>query len=54
MTEVVAALIWHHDKFMICQCPAHKASTLTLEFIDGKIELGEIKERLPIRECREE
>ena len=28
MTEVVAALIWNKDKFMICQCPAHKVSGL--------------------------
>ena len=25
MTEVVAALIWQGDTFMICQRPAHKA-----------------------------
>ena len=25
MIEVVAALIWDKDKFMICQRPAHKA-----------------------------
>ena len=28
MTEVVAALIWDQDKFMICQRPAHKARGL--------------------------
>ena len=28
MTEVVAALIWDNDKFMICQRPAHKARGL--------------------------
>ena len=28
MTEVVAALIWEQDKFMICQRPAHKARGL--------------------------
>ena len=39
---------------MFYQRLERKASTLTLEFIGGKIELGEIKERLPIRECREE
>jgi hypothetical protein len=26
MTEVVAALIWNKDKFMICQCPAQKSA----------------------------
>lgn len=25
MTEVVAALIWDNNRFMICQRPAHKA-----------------------------
>lgn len=28
ITEVVAALIWDKDKFMICQRPAHKARGL--------------------------
>ena len=28
LTEVVAALIWQGDKFMICQRPAHKARGL--------------------------
>ena len=28
MVEVVAALIWDKDKFMICQRPAHKARGL--------------------------
>lgn len=28
ITEVVAALIWDKDKFMICQRPAHKARDL--------------------------
>lgn len=28
MTEVVAALIWDQDKFMICQRPANKARGL--------------------------
>ena len=36
MTEVVAALIWQSDKFMICQRPAHKARALLWEFIGGK------------------
>ena len=54
MTEVVAALIWQGDKFMICQRPAHKARGLLWEFVGGKVELGETKERALIRECREE
>ena len=54
MTEVVAALIWDKDKFMICQRPAHKARGLLWEFVGGKVELGETKEQALIRECREE
>ena len=54
MTEVVAALIWEGEKFMICQRPAHKARGLLWEFVGGKVELGETKEQALIRECREE
>ncbi len=54
MTEVVAALIWNQDKFMICQRPAHKARGLLWEFVGGKVEPGETKEQALVRECREE
>lgn len=54
MTEVVAALIWDGDRFMICQRPAHKARALLWEFVGGKVEAGETKEQALIRECREE
>lgn len=54
MTEVVAALIWDKDKFMICQRPAHKARGLLWEFVGGKVELVETKEEALIRECQEE
>ena len=54
MTEVVAALIWDKDKFMICQRPAHKARGLLWEFVGGKVEPGETKEQALIRECQEE
>ena len=54
MTEVVAALIWNKDKFMICQRPAHKARGLLWEFVGGKVEFGETKEQALIRECKEE
>ena len=54
MVEVVAALIWDKDKFMICQRPAHKARGLLWEFVGGKVERGETKEQALIRECREE
>ena len=54
MTEVVAALIWEGEKFMICQRPAHKARGLLREFVGGKVEPGETKEQALIRECKEE
>ena len=54
MIEVVAALIWQGDKFMICQRPAHKARALLWEFVGGKVESGESKEQALIRECKEE
>ena len=54
ITEVVAALIWRGDKFIICQRPAHKARGLLWEFVGGKVEPGETKEQALIRECREE
>lgn len=54
MVEVVAALIWNNDNFMICQRPAHKARALLWEFFGGKVESGETKEQALIRECQEE
>ena len=54
ITEVVAALIWEDEKFMICQRPAHKTRGLLWEFVGGKVESGETKEQALIRECTEE
>ena len=54
MTEVVAALIWNGEHFLICQRPPHKARGLLWEFVGGKVEPGESKEQALIRECREE
>ena len=54
MVEVVSALIWQGDKFMICQRPVHKARGLLWEFVGGKVEQGETKEQALIRECQEE
>ena len=54
ITEVVAALIWQEDRFMICQRPAHKARGLLWEFVGGKVEPGETKEQALVRECKEE
>lgn len=54
MIEVVAALIWDKDKFMICQRPAHKERRLLWEFVGGKVKQGETKEQALVRECQEE
>lgn len=52
--DVVAALIWDEDKFLICQRPAHKARGLLWEFVGGKVEPGETMPQALCRECREE
>ena len=54
MVEVVAALIWDKDKFLICQRPKNKKRALLWEFVGGKVERGETKEDALIRECQEE
>ncbi|KXL52728.1 CTP pyrophosphohydrolase [Anaerotignum neopropionicum] len=54
MTEVVAALLCQDDRFLICQRPAHKKRGLLWEFVGGKREAGESKEKALVRECREE
>ena len=54
MVEVVAALIWEMDRFLICQRPAHKARGRLWDFVGGKVEPGESREAALIRECREE
>lgn len=52
--DVVAALIWMKDKFLICQRPATKARGLLWEFVGGKMEPGETMEQALVRECQEE
>ena len=54
MIEVVAALIWREDKFLICQRPKDKKRALLWEFVGGKLEKGETKEQALVRECQEE
>lgn len=54
MTEVVAALIWQNDRFLICQRPVHKKRGLLWEFVGGKVESGETKQQALVRECKEE
>ncbi len=52
--DVVAALIWEKDKFLICQRPANKTRGLLWEFVGGKVEPGETKQQALMRECMEE
>lgn len=54
MTEVVAALIWDGDRFLICQRPEHKARGLLWEYVGGKVEPRETKQEALVRECKEE
>lgn len=54
ITEVVAALIWQGNRFLICQRPASKARGLLWEFVGGKVEADETKPQALIRECQEE
>ena len=54
MVQVVAALIWNNDRFLICQRPATKARALLWEYVGGKVEPGETREEALVRECREE
>ena len=52
--NVVAALIWEKDKFLICQRPANKARGLLWEFVGGKVEPKETLQQALMRECAEE
>ncbi len=52
--EVVAALIWDKDRFLICRRAAGKARGLLWELAGGKVERGETKQAALARECREE
>ncbi|MBQ4450875.1 MAG: (deoxy)nucleoside triphosphate pyrophosphohydrolase [Clostridia bacterium] len=54
MTEVVAALIWQDDRFLIGRRPIRKARGGLWEFVGGKVEKGETPEQALARECREE
>lgn len=54
MVEVVAALIWDGDRFLICQRPKHKTRALLWEYVGGKVESGESRQEALIRECKEE
>ena len=50
MVDVVAAMIWQGERFLLCQRPAHKARGLQWEFVGGKVETGETRPQALIRE----
>lgn len=52
--DVVAALIWEKDRFLICQRPKNKTRGLLWEFVGGKVEPGETQQQALMRECAEE
>lgn len=54
MTDVVTALIWRGDEFLICLRQPDKPNPLRWEFVGGKAEKGESLEDALKRECREE
>ena len=54
ITEVVAAIIYRGDKFLIAQRNLKKSQGGLWEFPGGKIELGESKEEALKREIYEE
>ena len=54
MTDVVTAIIWRGEEFLICLRPPDKPNPLRWEFVGGKAEKGESLEAALIRECREE
>lgn len=54
VTDVVAALIWDQNRFLVCQRPSHKARGLLWEFVGGKVEPGETYQNALVRECHEE
>lgn len=54
MVEVVAALIFENDSFLICRRPPHKARGGLWEFVGGKVDPDETGKEALARECREE
>lgn len=54
MVQVVAALLWQGERFLIGQRPADRARGLLWEFVGGKVEPGETDRQALERECREE
>ncbi|MBO4216447.1 MAG: (deoxy)nucleoside triphosphate pyrophosphohydrolase [Clostridia bacterium] len=54
MTDVVAALIFREDRFLICKRPPDKKRGGLWEFVGGKTEPGESGGEALRRECREE
>ena len=53
MKEVVAALIWQGNRFLIAERPENKDRPLLWEFVGGRVAPGEDKRAALTRECRE-
>ena len=54
MTRVVAAILEHEGRILICQRQPGQAHALKWEFPGGKVETGETAEEAVARELREE
>lgn len=54
MIEVVAALLWRGERFLLCRRPFTKARGGQWEFPGGKVEAGESGAQAIVRELREE
>ena len=54
MVTVVAALIQTETGYLMGLRPPHKARGLTWEFVGGKVESGETRQKALVRECQEE
>lgn len=54
LTHVLAAVVQRHERFLICQRPAHKRHGGLWEFPGGKIEVGETDLEAAQRELDEE
>ncbi len=52
--EVVAAIILHNGRILVCSRPAHSAHAGFWEFPGGKVEEGETHREALVREIREE
>ena len=54
MADIVAALIWDKNKFLIYRRPTDKGGEFQWGFAGGNVEEGETKQQALIRKCKEE